>query len=185
MIPTAPYSAHLNVGIRNAIEGYPLRRQSGKMAQLARNTQTTVCLSDREITVGTEVYPIADVLYAEVVDKNDRPLRGFFRFSDLLLGFWICLFILAFAALFVLAINLPALNLVGFTSRGIAMLVLPLGFLASLAVRSTNKWRAKSPVTLRIYTRNRTIEALRTTNLLRCHMLARQIDRLVKRRAVG
>ena len=149
------------------------------MAHAFANRQATVQLDADELHIGAETYPLHDVLYADVVDIQDRQVRGFLRREDTLLLVYMGIIVaIVVFLIFQFAIAIGALKgsppgLIFFWWFGIGALF--------RQIKNVNARRSQSPVTLRVHTRGESVEVVRTGNLLHAQLLAMRINRAVKR----
>ena len=149
------------------------------MAHTFANRQATIQLDADELHIGAETYPLHDVLYADVVDIQDQQVRGFLRREDALLLVYmgiivaIVMFLIFQFASAIGAFKGPTPGLIFFWWFGIGPLM--------RQIKKVNARRSQSPVTLRVHTRDESVEVVRTGNLLYAHFLAARINRAVKR----
>lgn len=142
------------------------------------NRQPVFELERDALHIGEDVYPLNDVLYADVVDVNGQQTTGFMRREDwLLLSYTLAIFGII-GALFVVGF---ALN----NARGpVWWLWLPcwLGLKQLIAqIKKVGIERYQTPVTLRVHTRTASLVAFQTENLVHARYLEGRINRAVKR----
>ena len=149
------------------------------MAHALANRQAAVQLDADELHIGAEIYPLHDVLYADVIDTQDRQVHGFLRREDALLLVYMAIIVgLVGLLIFQFAIFIGALKgsvpgLIFFWGFGIRALL--------RLIKKVQAERFQSPVILRVHTRGESVEALQTGSLAQAQFLATSINRAVKR----
>ncbi len=145
------------------------------MSHIITNGQTEVQLSQDVLEVGSDVYWLDDVLYADVADTGGQQVTGLIRHTDRKMWLYI--------GLLTLMVILPAIMYFVLKAGGVGFFIvywfLGRGLIGNL--KQARLARAASPVIVRVHTRTGSIEALRTPYLFHAWWLALKINRGVKR----
>lgn len=143
--------------------------------------QSVIRVFDDELQVNNELYPMSDVLYADVVDSNNNPTHDYFRRVD-----W--LIISGVSAVTILVLGSISLVLLFNVGRNFLWIIWPVAFVIRALngkIKNAQLERSRDRVTLRVHTRRDSVELLQSESLLQAQMTAAKINRAVKREMVG
>jgi hypothetical protein len=144
------------------------------MSHVAHYKQPTIWVDRQELIVAGDIYPLEDVLYAEVVDDMGYRVNGFLRDEDWTLLIWVGAAILFVGLLFGIQFPFPAPGFLLCVAIMCGRYILKL-------LQDAAGTRAQSLLKVHIHTREGTLQVLETNSLLRARHLAAQVNRAAKR----